>query len=87
MSLTMKKRRVTVVVPNTRLGRMKAQAIRTADVIGPMAGDARDVAASRIESGFRMVNVGNDLGHMRAALEEQLVAALGSGQRVDELSV
>jgi 4-hydroxy-2-oxoheptanedioate aldolase len=45
------------------------------------------VAASRIESGFRMVNVGNDLGHMRAALEEQLVAALGSGQRVDELSV
>lgn len=49
MSLTMKKRRVTVVVPNTRLGRMKAQAIRTADVIGPMAGDARDVAASRIE--------------------------------------
>jgi 4-hydroxy-2-oxoheptanedioate aldolase len=45
------------------------------------------VAASRIASGFRMVNVGNDLGHMRASLEEQLVAALGSVQRVDELSV
>lgn len=53
------------------------------------------VAARRIESGFRMVNVGNDLGHMRVFLEEQLVAALGNGhrvhqrveERVDELSV
>jgi 4-hydroxy-2-oxoheptanedioate aldolase len=53
------------------------------------------VAARRVESGFRMVNVGNDLAHMRASLEEQLVAALSavqpvgqdSGHPVDELSV
>jgi 4-hydroxy-2-oxoheptanedioate aldolase len=45
------------------------------------------VAASRIKSGFRMVNIGNDLGHMKASLEEQLVAALGSAQPADELSV
>ncbi len=50
MSLKMKKRRVTVVTPAmTRLGRIKAQAMRTAETVGPMANDARDMAASRIE--------------------------------------
>jgi 4-hydroxy-2-oxoheptanedioate aldolase len=45
-------------------------------VAGIGASDGQ-VAAHRIETGFRMVNVGNDLGHMKAGLEEQLVKALG----------
>ncbi len=35
------------------------------------------VARGWLERGFRMVNVGNDLGHMTSALEQQLAAARG----------
>jgi 4-hydroxy-2-oxoheptanedioate aldolase len=45
------------------------------------------VAGQRISSGFRMVNVGNDLGHMRAGLREQLLAALDGVRHADELPV
>ncbi|WP_214108122.1 hypothetical protein [Acrocarpospora catenulata] len=46
MSLKMRKRRVTVVMPETRMGRVKAQAVRAADRVGPMASSARDMAMS-----------------------------------------
>jgi 4-hydroxy-2-oxoheptanedioate aldolase len=46
-------------------------------VAGIGASDGR-VAAERLQTGFRMVNVGNDLGHMRTCLEEQLAAARGA---------
>jgi 4-hydroxy-2-oxoheptanedioate aldolase len=56
-------------------------------VPGIGASDGR-VAAARIASGFRMVNVGNDLGHMRTALREQLLASLdGVRSTTDELAV
>jgi hypothetical protein len=45
----MRRRRVKVIIPTTRLGRMKAQAMRATDVVVPLASDARDVAAHRIE--------------------------------------
>ncbi|MFC4587883.1 hypothetical protein [Sphaerisporangium corydalis] len=49
MSLTLRKNRVRLVVPGTRMDRMKAQAVRTADQVRPMASNAREVAAHRIE--------------------------------------
>jgi 4-hydroxy-2-oxoheptanedioate aldolase len=45
------------------------------------------VAGQRISSGFRMVNVGNDLGHMRDGLRQQLTAALEGVRHVEELPV
>lgn len=36
-----------------------------------------DVARTWLERGFRMVNVGNDLGHMTATLDRHLAAARG----------
>jgi Family of unknown function (DUF5324) len=49
VSLTLRKRRVTLVMPTTRMGRMKAQAMKTAEQVRPMANTAREVAAHRIE--------------------------------------
>ncbi|MFI6485367.1 hypothetical protein ACIBH1_46180 [Nonomuraea sp. NPDC050663] len=49
MSLTLRKRRVIVEVPSTWMGRMKAQAVRAGDRFGPMAGQAKDMAAHRFE--------------------------------------
>ncbi|WP_214415664.1 DUF5324 family protein [Sphaerisporangium fuscum] len=49
MSLTLKKSRVRSVIPTTRMGRMKAQAMRRAEQVRPMASSAREVAAHRIE--------------------------------------
>ncbi|WP_433248427.1 hypothetical protein ACQPYK_00500 [Streptosporangium sp. CA-135522] len=39
------KRHIEIVVPNTRLGQVKAQVARAADRVGPMAGHARDTAS------------------------------------------
>jgi hypothetical protein len=39
-----------MVVPTTRLKRMKVRAKRTANKVGPMAGDARVMTAQRIEN-------------------------------------
>ncbi|MEU8270303.1 DUF5324 family protein [Sphaerisporangium sp. NPDC049002] len=49
MSLTLRRRRVKLVMPSTRMGQMKTQAIRTAEQVRPMASTAREVAAHRIE--------------------------------------
>src|SRR4051794_38874933 len=51
VSLTLRRRRVSMVIPiaATRMGRMKAQAMRTADQVRPVANTAREVAAHRIE--------------------------------------
>ncbi|GII84697.1 hypothetical protein Ssi03_26870 [Sphaerisporangium siamense] len=49
MSLTMRKRRVTMVLPETRMGRIKTQARRTAEQVRPVASTAREVASHRIE--------------------------------------
>ncbi|WP_143591733.1 YtxH domain-containing protein [Thermoactinospora rubra] len=38
-----------VEVPSTWMGRMKAQAMRAGDRLAPMAGQARQVASSRLE--------------------------------------
>lgn len=49
MSLTLKNRRVVIVVPTTWMGRMKARAMRTGRHMAPMADQAKVVAAQRIE--------------------------------------
>lgn len=49
MSLTLRKRRVVIEVPDTWMGRIKAQAKRAGERLTPMAGQAKEVAAHRIE--------------------------------------
>ncbi|MEO3810425.1 hypothetical protein ABGB17_15615 [Sphaerisporangium sp. B11E5] len=49
MSLTLRKRRVSLAMPRTRMARVKSRALRTAERIGPMASTARETAAHRIE--------------------------------------
>lgn len=49
MSLTLRRRRVKLVIPSTRMGQMKTHAIRKAEQVRPMASTAREVAAHRIE--------------------------------------
>lgn len=49
MSLTRKKRRVEIIVPQTRLSQVKTQAVRAAGKVGPMAAGAREVAAHTID--------------------------------------
>ncbi|MEV5413540.1 hypothetical protein AB0K60_32505 [Thermopolyspora sp. NPDC052614] len=49
MSLTMKKRRVDIVVPTTRLDQIKTQATRAAGRVGPMAAGAREIAAHTVD--------------------------------------
>lgn len=49
MSLTMRKRRVEIVVPPTRLDQIRTQATRAAARVAPMAAGAREVAVHRID--------------------------------------
>jgi hypothetical protein len=42
------KRNMKIVIPETRLSQVKAQAVRTADRVGPMAAQARDTANEKI---------------------------------------
>lgn len=49
MSLAMKIGRAEMLVPAARLGRLKAQTMRTMEQVGPLAESARVVAAHRIE--------------------------------------
>ncbi len=49
MSLTMKRRRVVIEVPTTWTGRMKARAVRTGQLMAPVADQARMAAAQRVE--------------------------------------
>lgn len=49
MSLTLRKRRVSLAMPRTRMAQAKTRALRTAERIGPMASTARETAALRIE--------------------------------------
>lgn len=49
MSLTLRRRRVVVEIPDTWMGRMKAQAGRAGQRLGPMADQAKVVAAHRFE--------------------------------------
>jgi hypothetical protein len=42
------KRNMKIVIPETRLRQVKAQAVRTADRVGPMATQARDTANEKI---------------------------------------
>lgn len=49
MSLTMRKRRVEIVVPPTRLDQIRTQATRAAARVAPMATGAREVAVHRID--------------------------------------
>lgn len=49
MSLTLRNRRVVIVVPDTWMGRMKARAVRTGRQMAPMADQAKVVTAQRME--------------------------------------
>jgi hypothetical protein len=48
VSLTLSRRRVNVIIPETWLGRMKTQAIKASTKARPMAGNARKIAAHRV---------------------------------------
>ncbi|GGM70306.1 hypothetical protein GCM10010106_15610 [Thermopolyspora flexuosa] len=49
MSLTMKKRRLELVIPKSRIDQVRSQTARAVEKVGPLAAQARDVASRRIE--------------------------------------
>lgn len=49
MSLSMRKRRAEVIIPQTWLNRVRDQAMKAGGRVSPMAENARDVATHRIE--------------------------------------
>ncbi len=86
MSLTLRRRRVTVVIPETWLGRMKTQAVKASAKARPMAGSARKVAADRVVDA--RVWAAPKLEHAAHSVEDQLapkVSALltEAARRVD----
>lgn len=70
MSLTMKKRRVDIVVPRTRLDQIKTQATRAAERVGPMAVGAREAAVHTVDDA--RVWAAPKLERAAHAVEEQI---------------
>ncbi|GES04429.1 hypothetical protein Acor_64970 [Acrocarpospora corrugata] len=65
-----------MVLPTTWSGRMKAQAVRAADKVGPMASNAREGAYSRFEDA--RVWAAPKLDHAAHSVEDQLAPRLSA---------